>query len=164
MDNTNHPFWHNLFRKKSDQIHEITEMWMQTPLFENIPYRRCRELVSHMHPREYKVNEIVFNTGDIGASVVLIQHGKIDIKVEDKILAELVSGDFFGEIALVIDKPRTAQAIAITNSKLIFFLRSDLEEWIQRSPKEGAQIMLNISRVLAARLKHTNQLLSSQPN
>ena len=162
MTNTNHPFWRNLFRKKDNLIHEVTEMWMQTPLFENIPYNHCRQLVSSMHPREYKANETVFNAGDIGASVVLIRDGKIEIKAGEKILAELVNGDFFGEIALVIDEPRTAQAVATKQSELIFFLRSDLEEWIQRSPKDGAQFMLNISKVLAARLKQTNQLLSSQ--
>jgi len=162
MSNSNHPFWRNLFRKNSDQTHEITEMWMQTPLFENIPYRRCRELVGNMHPREYRADETIFNAGDIGASVVLIRHGEVEIRTGDQILAELVSGDFFGEIALIIDEPRTAKAVATKNSELIFFLRSDLEEWIQRSPKDGAQFMLNISRILAARLKQTNQLISSQ--
>lgn len=161
MDNTNHPFWRNLFRKQDDQVHEVTEMWMQTPLFENIPYGRCRELVSNMHPREYKASETIFNAGDIGASVILIREGKVEIRAGEKTLAELIDGDFFGEIALVIDEPRTAKAIATKKSELIFFLRSDLEEWIQRSPKDGAQFMLNIAKVLAARLKQTNQLLSS---
>ena len=162
MNNSNDPFWRNLFRKNSDQTHEITEMWMQTPLFENIPYSRCHELVSNMHPREYKANETIFNAGDIGASVVLIRHGEVDIKTGDQTLAQLIDGDFFGEIALIIDEPRTAKAVATVKSELIFFLRSDLDEWIQRSPKDGAQFMLNISRILAARLKQTNQLLSSQ--
>ncbi|MDH5472776.1 MAG: cyclic nucleotide-binding domain-containing protein [Gammaproteobacteria bacterium] len=164
MDKTNHPFWHNLFHRKADRIHEVTELWLATPLFEKISYNRCRELVSNMHPRAYKANEKVFNAGDIGESVVLIRHGKVEIRAGDKILAELTAGDFFGEIALVIDEPRTANAIATEDSELIFFLRSDLEEWIQRSPKDGALFMLNISRVLAARLKHTNLLLSLQTN
>lgn len=163
MTNTsNHPFWLNLFRKKGDQVHEVTEMWMQTPLFEKIPYRRCRELVANMHPRKYSSNETIFNTGDIGASVVLIREGNVEIKAGDNVLAELVSGDFFGEIALIIDEPRTAKAVTTIDSELIFFLRSDLEEWIQRSPEDGAQFMLNISKVLAARLKQTNLLLSSK--
>lgn len=164
MDNTQHPFWHNLFHRKGDRIHEVTELWLSTPLFEKISYNRCRELVQNMHPRNYKANEKVFNAGDIGESVVLIRHGRVEIRAGDKILAELTEGDFFGEIALVIDEPRTANAVASEDSELIFFLRSDLEEWIQRSPKDGAQFMLNISRVLAARLKHTNLLLSLQTN
>ena len=164
MSNTRHPFWHNLFHKKGDRIREVTELWLGTPLFENISYNRCRELVVNMHPRSYKTGEKIFNAGDIGESVVLIRHGRVEIRAGEKILAELAVGDFFGEIALVIDEPRTAQASALEESELVFFLRSDLEAWIQRSPPDGAQFMLNISRVLAARLKHTNLLLALQTN
>ena len=164
MSSKKHPLWHNLFRHKEDRISEVTEMWMTTPLFVNISRRECRDLVKTMHPREYKKGEMVFNSGDIGASIVLIRSGSIEIKAADKLLAELFSGDFFGEVALIIDEPRTADAIATEDSELIFFLRSDLEEWVKRSPKSGAQFMLNIATVLAARLRHTNILLSMQNN
>lgn len=157
-----HPLWHNLFRKKEDRISHVTEMWMDTPLFEKISERECRELVKTMHPRQYEKGEMVFNSGDIGASIVLIRSGSIEIKATDKLLAELKAGDFFGEVALIIDEPRTADAIAVETSELIFFLRSDLEEWVKRSPRSGAQFMLNIATVLAARLRHTNILLSFQ--
>lgn len=164
MKNQKHPLWQNLFRPKSERIDDATSLWMNTPLFENIPEGKCRELVKCMHPRQYKCGEKVFNSGEIGTSVVLIRTGAIEIKAGEKLLAELQKGDFFGEVALIIDEPRTADAIATDDSELIFFLRSDLEEWIQRSPSYGAQFMLNIARVLAARLRHTNILMSLQSN
>jgi len=157
-----HPLWQNLFRPKDDRISEVTEMWMSTPLFEKISARECRELVKNMHPRHYKAGEKVFGSGEIGVSVVLIRSGGIEIKAADKLLAELHASDFFGEVALILDEPRTADAIATEESELIFFLRSDLEEWVKRSPKSGAQFMQNIATVLAARLRHTNILLSLQ--
>ncbi|VAW60250.1 hypothetical protein MNBD_GAMMA08-741 [hydrothermal vent metagenome] len=162
--NSQHPLWQNLFNHKDDRTSQVTDMWMATPLFEKISKRECRDLVKTMHPRFYKKGEMVFNSGDIGASIVLIRNGAIEIKATDKLLAELVAGDFFGEVALIIDEPRTADAIASEDSELIFFLRSDLEEWVKRSPKSGAQFMLNIATVLAARLRHTNILLSLQSN
>ncbi len=160
--NQQHPLWQNLFRKKDDRISQVTDMWMATPLFEKIPRKECKELVKTMHPRQYKPGEMVFNSGDIGASIVLIYSGSIEIRATEKLLAELRAGDFFGEVALIIDEPRTADAIAMETSELIFFLRSDLEEWVKRSPRSGAQFMLNIATVLAARLRHTNILLSLQ--
>jgi len=162
--NSNHPLWQNLFRPKEDRTSEVTDMWMSTPLFEKITKRECRDLVKTMHPRHYKKGEMVFSSGDIGASIVLIRSGGIEIKATEKLLAELVAGDFFGEVALIIDEPRTADAIASEDSELIFFLRTDLDEWVKRSPKSGAQFMLNIATVLAARLRHTNILLSLQNN
>ena len=162
MASQNYPLWHNLFRSKGDDLSEVTRMWMATPLFEQIPERKCRELVNTMHPRHYKAGEKIFSSGDIGASVVLIKKGHVEIKAGDKLLAELSEGDFFGEVALIVDEPRTSDAISVDNAELIFFLRSDLDEWIQRSPRDGAQFMLNIAKVLAARLRHTNILLSLQ--
>lgn len=162
MENSKHPLWQNLFRRKDDRITEVTQMWLDTPLFEDISASRCRELVKDMHPRHYQAGEKVFNSGDVGTSVVLIRKGGIEIRAREKLLAELHEGDFFGEVALVIDEARTADAIATEDTELVFFLRSDLEEWIQRSPRDGAQFMLNIARVLAARLRHTNILLSLQ--
>ncbi len=162
--NSQHPLWQNLFTHKDDRTSQVTDMWMATPLFEKISKRECRDLVKTMHPRFYKKGEMVFNSGDIGASIVLIRSGAIEIKAAEKLLAELVAGDFFGEVALIIDEPRTADAIASEDSELIFFLRSDLEEWVKRSPRSGAQFMLNIATVLAARLRHTNILLSLQSN
>ena len=162
MENLKHPLWQNLFRPQTKMVTEVTSMWMKTPLFEKIPVRICRELVKVMHPRQYKKDEKIFNSGDIGTSVVLIRSGKVEIKAGDKLLAELQAGDFFGEVALIIDEPRTADAIATEDSELIFFLRSDLKEWTQRSPSNGAKFMLNISKVLAARLRHTNILMSLQ--
>ncbi|VAW63021.1 hypothetical protein MNBD_GAMMA11-1686 [hydrothermal vent metagenome] len=137
-------------------------MWLSTPLFEKISARECRQLVKTMHPRHYTKGETVFNSGDIGASVVLVHRGGVEIKAAEKLLAELSCGDFFGEVALIVDEPRTADAITTEDSELIFFLRSDLEEWVRRSPRSGAQFMLNIATVLAARLRHTNILLSFQ--
>jgi len=159
-----HPLWQNLFRPREDRISEVTDMWMATPLFDKISTRECRDLVKTMHPRHYKAGETVFSSGDIGASIVLIRSGAIEIKAADKLLAELSAGDFFGEVALIVDEPRTADAITTEESELIFFLRSDLEEWVKRSPRSGAQFMLNIASVLAARLRHTNILLSLQNN
>ncbi len=160
--NSQHPLWHNLFRPEGNRISEIADMWLSTTIFEKISTRECRELVKTMHPRYYAKDEVVFSSGDISASVILIRSGEIEISAPDKLLAELSAGDFFGEVALIVDEPRTADAIATKESELIFFLRSDLEEWVKRSPRSGAQFMLNIATVLAARLRHTNILLSLQ--
>lgn len=163
MDKTrNHPLWKNIFRHKEDAITAVCRQWSATPLFKKIPNSYIHRLVKNMHPRFYKKGDVVFTTGDIGAGAVLIKTGEISIKAGEKVLANLEPGDFFGEVALVVDEPRTADAIASTDCELIFFLRPDLEEWVHNTPRQGAQLMANISRVLAGRLRHANDMLAEQ--
>lgn len=162
MDKNEHPLWQNIFRHKDDRVTEVCNLWSETPLFNHIAKANIRRLVMNMHPRFYKAGEPVFKTGDIGAGAVLIKTGTIAIKAGNKILAELGKGDFFGEVALVVDEARTADAVASTDCELIFFLRPDLEEWLHNSPKPGAQLMSNISRVLAGRLRHANDMLAQK--
>lgn len=159
MDKNEHPLWKNIFRHK-DRVTEVAKLWAETPLFIQISATSIHELVGHMHPRAYTKNEVVFKTGDIGAGAVLIKSGRVAIKAGEQTLALLEPGDFFGEVALVVDEPRTADAVAVEASELIFFLRPDLEEWIHNAPKQGAQLMINLSRVLAGRLRHANDMLS----
>lgn len=160
MDNHPHPLWDNIFRNKADTMTEVCNLWSETPLFNNIPMSYIRRLVRNMHPRVYKKDENIFTTGDIGAGAVLIKSGEINIMAGDQVLATLKKGDLFGEVALVVDEPRTADAVAITDCELIFFLRPDLEEWIHSTPKQGAQLMINLARVMAGRLRHANDMLA----
>jgi len=163
MDKDNkHPLWENIFRHKDDHITEVCNLWAETPLFKNISKSNIRRLVKNMHPRHYKTDDIVFKTGDIGAGAVLIKSGDIAIKAGDKVLAILSKGDFFGEVALAVDEARTADAVANTDCELIFFLRPDLDEWLHSSPKPGAQLMSNIAKVLAGRLRHANDMLAQK--
>ncbi|MFT5505527.1 MAG: CRP-like cAMP-binding protein, partial [Gammaproteobacteria bacterium] len=49
-------------------------------------------------------------------------------------LSKLDRGDFFGEIALAENDQRTAAAYALEDSRLVYFLKQDLEEWIETEP------------------------------
>lgn len=157
--NTN-PVWSNIFRRSSDATSKVTELWMKTPLFDGIPPSQCRRLMENMYPRYYKCGEPIFSEGESGAGAVLVSSGKVQIKSSGKVLAELSEGDFFGEVALVLDEPRTADAVASEDSELYFLIKQDVNEWVNRSPRHGAQLMRNVAFLLASRLKQANHHLS----
>lgn len=152
----NHPLWHNFFRSSADPHHVVADLWKKTPLFANISWRRCLTLSKMMHMRTYKKGELIFKDGEIGLGVAMIISGGVHVKTGGRLLADLKSGDFFGEIALVIDEPRTANVIASEATQLVFFLRPDLEEFIEQFPKHGAIFMFNLAKVLANRLREAN--------
>ncbi len=155
------PYWKNLFRKTQTRTERITGLWLETPLFKGIPARVCRQLVKRMHPRRYKAGEGIFNAGELGAGVVLIVSGEVSVQSRGKELARLHQGDFFGEVALVSDDPRTADAVADTECELVFLMRQEVEEWVRSSPRYGVILMTNVAHILAVRLRQMNQMATA---
>ncbi len=155
-------FWSNIFKSGDSELQAITRWWQQTPLFEGIPQRQTEFLCAKMHLRQFKADEVIFNLGDQGAGAILVLDGSVKIMASATELALLESGDFFGEIALAATERRTADAIAISPVRLVFFLKQDLEDWIEHEPRLGARFLMNLSAALAQRLYQANELIAKQ--
>ena len=94
----------------------------------------------------------------------IIRSGRVDILLNHKtdhplMLAELETGDFFGEMTLLGDTARSATAVAREPAELIGFFHPDLIEIINIYPSMGAKISLGLARTLAERLRYTNAQL-----
>lgn len=164
MNNKEYPLWTNFFRKKSSWADGVVDLWSKTPLFSGIKKKEILALSENMHPRKYTAGETIFCTGDLGAGAALIVKGRIDIRAGDVSLIELGPGDFFGELALVMDERRTADAISLEESELVFLLRSELHAWIDRAPRLAAQFLANLSSAMGERLHHANEMLKHREN
>ena len=108
-------------------------------------------------------------TGLIGrhavrAGMYVIESGKIRICLgpntdEEHEIALLENGDFFGELALIDDHPRSATAVAVTPTRLIGFFRSELISIISRSPRLGVKLQQTMMQILVKRPRVTDQRL-----
>ena len=154
--------WGNLFKRADPWAKKVAQLWSETPLFNAIPKREIVLLSKNMHSRFFKVDEYIFHTGDQGAGAAILLSGKVEIKAGDVVLATLTEGDFFGEISLVLDERRTADAVAVEDAELVFFLRPELERWINRAPQHGARLSSNLAHILAKRLLHANEMLAEK--
>jgi CRP/FNR family transcriptional regulator, cyclic AMP receptor protein len=106
--------------------------------------------------RTIKPGEIVFKEGDSGNEMFIIQNGKVRIsKVignREHVLAVLVKGDFFGEMAIVNNVKRTATATAASHVNLLCFNREGFINMINKN----AKIAVNIIDKLCRRLQNMN--------
>jgi len=101
----------------------------------------------------------VFTEGDVGTEMYVIQSGTIDIvkrvKDESKSLSVLEKGDFFGEMSILEDVPRTADAIARTDVELVRINQSTFDEML----RHNGEIAVRMLRKLSRRLRETTALL-----
>lgn len=152
--------WRNIFRRHDPWYDSVAELWSRTPLFNDISNREIRRLTHAMHLRHYDSGEVIFRANELGAGAAIILSGKVAIQTDGVTLAELGPGDFFGEVSLVLDELRTADAVALEKSELVFFLRIDLDEWVARSPHYGAILSKNLAYILAERLQYANRVIA----
>jgi CRP-like cAMP-binding protein len=155
--------WVNLLWSDSKR-EDLPSFLRSHPLFAGLKEKEISELCRIMHERTYQMGEIVFCEGEMGAGMYLIWEGRVRIYTlssasEEIELARLGRGDFFGEIALLDDGPRTATAVATEPTRLLGLMKPDLLDFLDRHPNGGIKIILRLSQVLAARLRHTNEEL-----
>tara|TARA_Y100000590_G_scaffold469256_1_gene655831 strand:- start:1432 stop:1917 length:486 start_codon:yes stop_codon:yes gene_type:complete len=139
----------------------IVKVLKNVPIFEDLSEKELSEVARLTHERTYKIDEHIFKKLAPAEGMYVIIHGAVKIIDNDSetVFASLIDGDFFGELALLDEEPRSASAIATAPAKLIGFFRTDLLTLMKRDPDLGNKILLNLSRVLGERLRKTNEEL-----
>ncbi len=106
--------------------------------------------------------ETIFQEGDEGDDMFVIQSGSVDItktvKEREQLLATLERGDFFGEISLLENLPRTANAKAKTDVELVRINQETFDEML----RNNGEIAVRMLRKLSRRLRETTALLEMQ--
>jgi F420-non-reducing hydrogenase small subunit len=107
----------------------------------------------------YQKGEVVFRQGEPGDTIYIIQSGAVEVSQlrNDKkvVLALLEHGDFFGEMALIDNHPRTATVTTIYRTRLLSFTRSSFLERVRHDPG----VVLHLLKGLSQRIMKTERLL-----
>ncbi len=151
-------FWGNIFRQKDEEAEGIRNILKKIPIFEGLRRKELAAVERILYRREYKAGEIVLNQGDPAAGMYIIEKGKVQVVFEptQQVIAELYDGDFFGELALMDESPRSATVVARLDCKMLGFFQSDLLDLIERNPRLGVKIVMRLLSVIGERLKKSN--------
>jgi CRP/FNR family cyclic AMP-dependent transcriptional regulator len=155
------PLWGNIFKKKNGDDEGIVKTLRLVPLFADMNNSEMREFEKLIHRRAFKANETIFWEGEPGVGMYIIQRGTVTIFKHApgegrEELATLHSGDFFGELALLDETPRSATAVAKEPSDIIGLFRPDLFELLERKPRLGNKFLFQLATIVGERLKNTN--------
>jgi CRP-like cAMP-binding protein len=107
----------------------------------------------------YAPGEKIFEQGELGTEMYIILDGDVEIvkhiNDESHVLSHLEKGDFFGEMALLENVPRTADAVAVGEVKTLVINGSRFDEMLHKNP----EIAVRIIRKYSKRLREANALL-----
>ncbi len=110
-----------------------------------------------LHERSYLKDEVVFDAGEEGQAIYIIVSGDVLIcrqgEPESGRIAVLGPGSFFGELALLDDASRSAQARAATACELIVFFRDDFVGLLDTHARIASKIARQLARHIGARMR-----------
>lgn len=144
------------------------DLLAQIPLFEGLSDDDRSALAERLTEKAFKCGETVFAKGDTGSAMYIVLSGSAQIYLPPPegakpdtprvVLKDVRSGEYFGELSLFDDKPRSASVEATVDTVLLELTRDDFGDHLQKSKTATLAILSE----MAERLRETNALLSQR--
>jgi CRP/FNR family cyclic AMP-dependent transcriptional regulator len=149
-------FFDSQFKRKKQFLRTLV-------LFQDLRDRELGLLAQALHSRTYHAGETLFLEGDIGRALFILESGRIDLTREApggerRTIFQVSPGEFFGEMALLEQLPRTASAVASERSHVYLLYRSKLDQLLGGQPRVGVAIMTQLAQLLSARLRRASTI------
>jgi signal transduction histidine kinase len=118
--------------------------------------------------RIYQAGETIFSVGDPGDGFHIVESGRVEISgalsgSEARVLATISPGDFFGEMAVLDDLPRSATARAEIPTRTRFLNRAELLQWLDHQPRMALNLMREFGkRMRALNHKYLDEILQAE--
>ena len=126
-------------------------------VFATLSRSELRVVDGLLHERSYLKGEIIFDQGEEGQALHLVIRGRVIICRQGQShtarLAEVGPGTVFGELALLDNMPRSAQAIAAEDCTLASLSRADFESLLDTHAVIASKIALQLARHLGKQLR-----------
>ena len=124
-------------------------------------FARLSEIVVE---RSVRAGEVVFHKGDTGSELFIVRRGSVSVNLpladgHRYHLTTFTDGHFFGDMAFLDQQPRSADAVAVTDTELFVLSRARYEELAKANPGLAVEILRNLCREMAVRLRYSNSEL-----
>src|SRR5580700_5421378 len=141
------------------------DLLAQIPLFQGLADEDREALAERLTEKSFQSGDIVFSQGDQGSSMYIVRSGAVQIFLPSKdkdtppvVLKDLHTGEYFGELAIFDDKPRSASVRVQVDTVLLELTREELGEHLGKSKTAAMTILAE----MADRLRETNAMLSQR--
>lgn len=140
----------------------LAPVLQRVPLFSQLSPVELQRVVDVARERAYPRNSVILFEDDPGDALYVVATGQVKVVLigedgREVILSVMGPGEFFGEMSLLDDEPRSAHVIAMEDSALAVLRREDFEGLLTQTP----QIALALLRELSRRLRRADEKVGS---
>ena len=140
----------------------VTDTLRKVPLFSQLAPSDLERVSEISRERAYPRNSVILFEDDPGDALYVVAQGQVKVVLigedgREVILSVMGEGEFFGEMALVDDEPRSAHVIAMEDSTLLVLRREDFQGILKQTPG----IALALLRELSRRLRRVDEKVGS---
>lgn len=121
------------------------ELIANVPFFACLPQKELAQIVEISKEIRFDPGEYIVRKGDVGNSFYLILDGQVSIHIKDSVLKR-GSGQYFGEMSLIDDWPRSADVKAHVTTRCLVLTRNDFEELVKKYPEIALSMLKELSR------------------
>jgi CRP-like cAMP-binding protein len=132
---------------------ELEQQLASVPLLAGIEDRVRRRLAEIGKRRTYAADETIVREGSTGTALYILLKGRARVEREGEAIGQLSTGDFFGELALIEEHPRSATIVATEETDCLLFPAWEFTALLEEHPEIAVPIM----RALIARLHRREQ-------
>ena len=128
---------------------KVEALW-RCPFFSGLARRELAEIAKVTEDLEVDEGKVLTRQGESGREFFVILDGEVSVERDGKEIRRLSDGDFFGEIALLEDRPRTATVIAATPLRFFVLTRQSFRSMVDRQPEIEGKLRTAIEERLGA--------------
>ncbi len=154
-------FFKNILMDK--EFEEKVNFLKSISLFKDLSRNSLGKLLQIIYTKTYKPKELIFEEGKPGVALFIIRTGEVSIFKKgtlgvEKNITTLTEGNFFGEMSLIEELPRSASAKTNKESILFLIYKVKFDWFIEKNPREGLKIIYNLAAILSSRLRETSDI------
>jgi CRP/FNR family transcriptional regulator, cyclic AMP receptor protein len=142
----------------------LVQQMAQAPLFEGTPHRVVEDLAGRGSTRRYRRNTYLFHQGDESPEVFFLLSGRVEISSDSanghrQLHTTIEVPQFFGELGVLGEMPRTAGALALEESEVWRVDASDFLDFLAEDPSAARALLRALSRQVQAQEAFVDDLL-----
>lgn len=133
---------------------ELQQQLASVPLLAGLQDRVRRRLADIGKRRTYAAEEAIVKEGSTGTALYIVLSGRARVERGGESLGQLSAGDFFGELALIEEHPRSATVVATVETECLLFPAWEFTALIEEHPEVAVPIMRTLISRLHRREHH----------